>query len=154
LKKYRGMTQSSGAERAKKEGMPISQVLYLGLMLRCRTSAQPSSPVRSFLKPLISGGFAASHRRSATPFAMQQKSAGTREKKISLANFSLSSTLLVRAEVVRFQKGEPNGLESTKNRRSAGRHGNQHVCVRRPQVTDSDISTFDAGGLPGVTRSR
>jgi hypothetical protein len=34
-------------------------------------------------------------------------------------------------------KGEPNGLESTENRRSAGRHGNQHVRVRRPQVTGS-----------------
>jgi hypothetical protein len=32
------MTQSSEAERAKKEGMPISQVLYLGLVVRCRAS--------------------------------------------------------------------------------------------------------------------
>jgi hypothetical protein len=35
-------------------------------------------------------------------------------------------------EVRPVSKGEPNGLESTENRRSAGRHGNQHVCVRRP----------------------
>jgi len=30
--------------------------------------------------------------------------------------------------------GEPNGLESAENRRSIGRHGNQHVYVRHPQV--------------------
>jgi hypothetical protein len=34
-------------------------------------------------------------------------------------------------------KGEPNGLESTENRRSVGRHGNQHVYVRYPQVSGS-----------------
>jgi hypothetical protein len=59
------MTQSSGAENAKKEDMPISQVLYLGLMVRCRTSPQPSATIRNLLKPLISGGFAASRRRSS-----------------------------------------------------------------------------------------
>jgi hypothetical protein len=32
-------------------------------------------------------------------------------------------------------QGELNGLEDTKDRRSAGRHGNQHVCVRRPQIS-------------------
>jgi len=42
--------------------------------------------------------------------------------------------LASQGEVRPVSKGEPNGLESTKNRRSAGRHGNQHVCVRRPQV--------------------
>ena len=52
------------------------------------------------------------------------------------------------------QKGELNGLESTQDRRSAGRHGNQHVCVRRPQVSGGDLSRFDAGGSPGVTRPR
>jgi hypothetical protein len=51
-------------------------------------------------------------------------------------------------------KGEPNGLESTKNRRSAGRHGNQHVYVRDPQVSGSRIYTSHAGGPPGLTRSR
>jgi hypothetical protein len=29
-------------------------------------------------------------------------------------------------------KGEPNGLESAEDRRSAGGHGNQHVYVRGP----------------------
>src|SRR5687768_9107954 len=51
-------------------------------------------------------------------------------------------------------KGAPNGLESTENRRSAGRDGNQHVCVRRPQVIGSDRFSFSAGEPPGLTRSR
>jgi hypothetical protein len=75
-------------------------------------------------------------------------------KKISLANFAFGSNLSARAEFVRFQKGEPNGLESTKNRRSFGWHGNQHVCVRRPQVTSGNNLTLSAGGRPGTTRSR
>ena len=39
-------------------------------------------------------------------------------------------------------KGEPDGLESTENRRSLGRHGNQHVYVRHPQVSGSALYTF------------
>jgi hypothetical protein len=39
-------------------------------------------------------------------------------------------------------KGEANGLESTQDRRSAGRHGNQHVYVRYPQVSGSVVSDF------------
>jgi hypothetical protein len=46
------------------------------------------------------------------------------------------------AEFVRFEKESQNGLESTENRRSAGRHGNQHVCVRRPQVSGRDSITL------------
>jgi hypothetical protein len=47
--------------------------------------------------------------------------------------------LIQRAEHVRFfSKESQNGLEDTKNSRSAGRHGNQHVCLRRTQVTGSD----------------
>src|SRR5438552_13875713 len=58
------------------------------------------------------------------------------------------------------QKGGPNGLESTKNRRSAGWHGNQHVCLRCPQViggrylhvlTQVDLSTRHVPGLRGVS---
>ena len=63
-------------------------------------------------------------------------------KKISLANFFNRSTLTPEGGVRPVSKGEPNGLESTKNRRSAGRHGNQHVCVRRPEVTGSDRRDF------------
>jgi hypothetical protein len=55
------------------------------------------------------------------------------------------------AEFVRFDKESQNGLESTEDRRSAGRHGNQHVCVRRPQVSGRDSITFNAGGPPGMT---
>ena len=52
-------------------------------------------------------------------------------------------------------KGEPNGLESTENRRSVGRHGNQHVYVRHPQVSGSvtsDLTQVDlrAGLFPIV----
>jgi hypothetical protein len=38
------------------------------------------------------------------------------------------------------KKESQNGLESPQDRRSAGWHGNQHVCVRRPQVSGSDNS--------------
>jgi hypothetical protein len=58
-----------------------------------------------------------------------------------------------RAEFVRFHSKESqNGLESTEDRRSAGRHGNQHVCLRRPQVGGSKSILLEQGGLPGVTR--
>jgi hypothetical protein len=39
-------------------------------------------------------------------------------------------------------KESQNGLEDTKDRRSAGRHGNQYVCVRRPQISGGDSFTF------------
>jgi hypothetical protein len=60
-----------------------------------------------------------------------------------------------RAEFVRFDLMESlNGLESTENRRSAGRHGNQYVRLRRPQVSgrDSFILVLQGGSL-AVTRS-
>ena len=61
--------------------------------------------------------------------------------------------LIGRAEFVRFHlKESQNGLESTEDRRSAGRHGNQHVCLRRPQVSGRDSFILDQGG-PRVTRS-
>ena len=50
--------------------------------------------------------------------------------------------LIGRAEFVRFSKESQNGLENPEDRRSAGRHGNQHVCVRRPQVSGSRSFTF------------
>jgi hypothetical protein len=34
-----------------------------------------------------------------------------------------------------FEKESQNGLESPEDRRSAGWHGNQHVCLRGPQVS-------------------
>ena len=47
---------------------------------------------------------------------------------------------LVKEDGVRpVDKESQNGLEDTENRRCAGRHGNQHVCVRRPQVSGSIV---------------
>jgi hypothetical protein len=40
-------------------------------------------------------------------------------------------------------KESQNGLEDPKDRRSAGRHGNQHVCLRGPQVSGTDSFTFN-----------
>jgi hypothetical protein len=74
-------------------------------------------------------------------------------KKISLANFSFRSSLSPEGEVRPVYKESQNGLENPEDRRSAGWHGNQYVCVRRPQVSGCDSFTFDAGGPPGVTRS-
>jgi hypothetical protein len=71
-----------------------------------------------------------------------------RVAKISLANFSFRATLEARVEFVPLLKESQNGLESPKNRRSAGRHGNQHVCLCRPQVSDrrhAQINKSDAG---------
>jgi hypothetical protein len=39
-------------------------------------------------------------------------------------------------------KESQNGLENPEDRRSAGWHGNQHVRVRRPQVSGCDSFTF------------
>ena len=115
----------------------------------------PSAPISPEIpKLLISGDFTASRPRLSRILHCSTKLPQARMKKISLANFAFGSNLSARAEFVRFQKGEPNGLESTKNRRSVGGHGNQHVCVRRPQVTSGNNPTLSAGGRPGTTRSR
>jgi hypothetical protein len=42
--------------------------------------------------------------------------------------------LVPEGEVRPVNKESHNGLEDTEDRRSAGRHGNQYVCVRGPQV--------------------
>jgi hypothetical protein len=44
----------------------------------------------------------------------------------------------VSSKFVQFKKESHNGVESTEDRRSAGWHGNQHVCLRRPQVISGD----------------
>jgi hypothetical protein len=62
--------------------------------------------------------------------------------KISLANFSFRTTLSPEGGIRPIREGAKNGLENPENRRSAGWHGNQHVCLRRPQVSGSDIFTF------------
>jgi len=74
-------------------------------------------------------------------FALQHKPRELRIK-ISLANFSFRITLSTEGGIRPIRKGAKNGLENSENRRSAGWHGNQHVCVRRPQVSGSDIFTF------------
>jgi hypothetical protein len=54
-----------------------------------------------------------------------------------VANFLNSSSLSSEGGVRPVNKESQNGLENPEDRRSAGRHGNQHVCVRRPQVSGS-----------------
>src|ERR1700749_2269902 len=68
--------------------------------------------------------------------------------KISLANFSSRATLIARAESSSGFKESQNGLENTEDRRSAVRHGDQHVCGRDPQVICGHFTYFDAGGPP------
>jgi hypothetical protein len=72
---------------------------------------------------------------SAAKSILRRSKAGhALDRKISLANFSSHGSLIRRAESSSCLQGEPNGLESTEDRRSAVRHGNQHVCERHPQV--------------------
>ena len=68
--------------------------------------------------------------------------------KISLANFSFRGSLSPEDGSRPVREGAPNGLENPENRRSAGRHGNQHVYVRDPQVSGSafsDLAQVDLG---------
>ena len=61
--------------------------------------------------------------------------------------------LVKRAEFVRFDLEEShNGLESTENRRSAGWHGNQHVRLRRPQVSSSTKLHSELRWIAGMVR--
>jgi hypothetical protein len=56
--------------------------------------------------------------------------------KISLANFCARSNLALGRRRPEISKMESqNGLESPQDRRSALRHGNQHVCERHPQIS-------------------
>ena len=49
-----------------------------------------------------------------------------------------------RAEYVRIvAKESQNGLEDPEDRRSIGGHGNQHVRLRRPQISGSDSFTLN-----------
>jgi hypothetical protein len=41
-----------------------------------------------------------------------------------------------------FEKESQNGLENPEDRRSAGWHGNQHVCLRRSQISGCAGSRF------------
>jgi hypothetical protein len=64
------------------------------------------------------------------------------DKRFNWRTFHSGLVYLSRAEFVRFNKESQNGLENPEDRRSAGRHGNQYVYVRRPQVSGDDSFTF------------
>jgi hypothetical protein len=84
--------------------------------------------------------------RVPNPENMMQRNiftAETRPEKIPLANFLICITLSGgRSPSGLTPEESQNGLESTEDRRSAGRHGNQHVCLRCPQVSDSKHHTW------------
>jgi hypothetical protein len=62
--------------------------------------------------------------------------ADAKRQKIPLANFLIRTSLSGGRSSSGFTlRRAKNGLESTEDRRSAGWHGNQHVCLRRPQVS-------------------
>jgi coenzyme PQQ precursor peptide PqqA len=113
--------------------MPISQVLYLGPMPRRRTLACALASVRWLLKPLISGAFAASRDRSGIAFrGAAKKQDRAWRKKISLANFSFGSTLLERAECVRFQKESQMAWKAPKIVEvPVGMEINMYACAAR-----------------------
>jgi hypothetical protein len=67
----------------------------------------------------------------------------SRPEKIPLANFWFRITLQAGRSSSGLTKESQNGLESAEDRRSAGRHGNQHVCLRRPQVSGRDNFILD-----------
>ena len=67
---------------------------------------------------------------------------GMPSEKFKWRTFPTTVVYLQGGTFVRSQQGEPNGLESTEDRRSVGRHGNQHVYVRHPQVSGSALYTF------------
>jgi hypothetical protein len=105
------------------------------------------------LKVLIRLYFGERLHEFVNSLAVQHKKVRADDKKISLANFSFRTSLSPEGGVRPINKESQNGLENPKDRRSAGRHGNQHVCVRRPQVSGCNSFRFDEGGPTGVTRS-
>jgi hypothetical protein len=76
-------------------------------------------------------------RASALHFALQHKSQNK-----SLAKFFNRITLEVEGENRPAHKETKDVLEDTEDRRSAGRHGNQHVCLRGPQIAARKTSAF------------
>jgi hypothetical protein len=154
LKKYRGMVRSSWAESVENGSRLVSQVLYLVFAARAGvTSAR--GPARKALNPLIPHYCGAKSEQSSKTFRAATKSTlGFKEKDFTGELF-FARYFSVQGGVRPVYKGESqNGLESTKDRRSAGGHGNQHVRLRRPQISGDGRLTFIAGGPPGVTRSR
>jgi hypothetical protein len=59
-------------------------------------------------------------------------------KNKSLAKFYNRISLRLRAAIVPLEKENGNGLEDAEDRRGAGWHGDQHVCLRGPQISACD----------------
>src|ERR1700759_2964828 len=107
-----------------------SQVLYS--MFSCDDTPSPPFPRRNDnMNSLIHLRFRVFPQKL---MLRRTKPSGILRTKILLANFSSADSLTTRAEVVPVCKESQNGLESTEDRRSAVRHGDQHVCERDPQV--------------------
>jgi hypothetical protein len=62
---------------------------------------------------------------------------GTGWQRFNWRTFVSILVYLLRVAFALLEKESRNGLESTEDRRSAGWHGNQHVCLRGPQVSGS-----------------
>jgi hypothetical protein len=71
---------------------------------------------------------------------MQHKELAEQRQKFHWRTFARALVYVARAAFALCEKESQNGLENPEDRRSAGWHGNQHVCVRRPQVSGSDNS--------------
>src|ERR1700722_1964754 len=110
------------------------------------SNRQRHGPLPAILNPLFRHCFDGSPHNSVTsqwlPFAMQHGNIRVHDKRFHWANFSIPTSLSPRAKFAPVNKESHNGLEDTQDRRSAGRHGNQHVCVRRPQVSGREAFTL------------
>jgi hypothetical protein len=143
LKKYRGIGGNFTLVGVQQSGTTLPHGFFIiinGRRKRRANSASSFAVARTTGKHLIPRCFDQEvPHNSVKPFATQHKHTGFFGKDLTGELFDpryLNSEDGVRPAA----KGEPNGLESTENRRSAGGHGNQHVYVRRPQVSGSAIS--------------
>src|SRR6201996_5440583 len=84
---------------------------------------------------------------------MQHKGLRDDRQRFRWRTFARALVYLSRAAFALREKESQNGLEDPEDRRSAGWHGNQHVCVRRPQVSGRDNSGLTQVDLR-PTRSR
>jgi hypothetical protein len=112
-----------------------SQIIYSGFF-QCRGAADRGGSIVKNPEAVDPIPNLARSRRCPSPAFASQYNTLRFIAKISLAKFTFRGTVHGRTAFVPFLKESQNGLESTKDRGSAGRHGNQHVCVRRPQVSE------------------
>jgi hypothetical protein len=120
---------------------------------------QPWHSHNPHINPLIHRWFGPrSHKRVKLFLRRNIKHRSPRIKKISLANFRFRITLSAGRNSSGITRSAKDGLEDTEDRRSAGRHGNQHVRVRRPQVSGWDSFILDLRWIAGsdtfLTRER